>query len=82
MIQVIFDKELAQKHKYIQSFDEFKDSKDYERLASQLGMTVVEMINEADFLKVEIAYKLALGESLVRPEHVLHLGTQMRRLHG
>ena len=79
------NKGLAGKYKDVQSFpplDILKAStEDYERFASKLGMTVDEMLNEADFPKSKLAYKYAPGESLVRPEQVEHLPTQMRRLH-
>jgi len=45
------------------------------------GLSVAQVIGDTGFPMAEIAWKYVHGESLVRPEQVPKLTTQMRRLH-
>jgi hypothetical protein len=75
-LKVFSDEELAGKYQSLPPVNE-ASIQDYERLASELGMTVNRLIKEVYYPKDELAYKYALRESLVRPEQVDHLPTQM-----
>ena len=59
----------------------FPDKDVYNDIASDLGISVAQLIGDADIPKADLAWKFVLGQPLVRPEQVRHLPTQMRRLH-
>ena len=50
-------------------------------LAGLKGLTVTQLLGVEDIPFAEEAWKYVCGQPLVRPEHVLLLPTQMRRLH-
>ena len=59
----------------------FPDKDVYNDIASNLGISVAQLIGDADIPKADLAWKFVPGQPLVRPEQVRHLPTQMRRLH-
>jgi hypothetical protein len=81
LLKVFSNKELAEKYKGVQlctPLNIFKDStEEMKRLASQLGMTIAQLMGEEDIPKAELAYKYAVTEPLVRAGKVPHLPTKM-----
>ena len=50
-------------------------------IARSLGITVAQLLGTEEIPVADVAWQYVHGKTLVRPEQVPHLPTQMRRLH-
>ena len=55
--------------------------KETDAVARDFGLSVDQLLGSEEIPMADVAWQYAPGKSLVRPEQVPHLSTQMRRLH-
>jgi hypothetical protein len=53
----------------------------YKEAVDAHGLTIAEYLSQCDFPMGDISYTYQHGNPLVRSEEILHLPTEMRRLH-